>query len=101
MQSKSVTRFLAAGLLSLAALSGCAHKDIDNLKTELAAVKATADDAKSTADQAQQEAQAANSTAADAKATADDAKATADEAKAMAEANSDRLDRMFKKAMHK
>ena len=57
--------------------------------------------AKTSGDEAVQQASAARSTADDAKATADDAKATADEAKAMAMDNSEKIDRMFKKAMSK
>ncbi len=95
MQSKFMTRLLAASLLAgLAVSTGCASSDIDQLRSELADVRAIANEAKSAADEAKQE-------AAEAKAEAAEAKAAADEAKAMAQDNTDRIDRMFKKAMTK
>jgi hypothetical protein len=102
MKSSSWTVLAVAGLLAFGmASTGCAKKDVDQLRTELAEVKAMANEAKTSGDEAVREAQAARSMVGDAKATADDAKATADEAKAMAQDNSDRIDRMFKKAMSK
>lgn len=80
---------VAAGVL---ALSGCAATGGNN--ADLAAMQASID--KAAADAA-----AAKADAAAAKATAADALRTANEAKARSEDTETRIDRMFKKAMHK
>ena len=78
---------LAAGLISL---SGCATTG----NTDMAAMKAQVEAASA-------DASAAKADAAAAKATAADALRTANEAKAKSEDTETRIDRMFKKAMHK
>ena len=79
-------------VISLAAayvgLSGCATTgDLDALKADVSAASA--------------EASAARAEAAEAKALAAQANATANEAKATSEETETKIDRMFKKAMHK
>ena len=78
---------VAAGLI---ALSGCATTG----DADLAALK-------SQVDAASADASAAKADAAAAKATAADALRTANEAKAQSDDTEMRIDRMFKKAMHK
>jgi murein lipoprotein len=85
-------RIRKLAVISLAAayvgLSGCATTgDLDALKADVSAASA--------------EASAARAEAAEAKALAAQANATANEAKAMSEETETKIDRMFKKAMHK
>ena len=79
---------MAAGLLGL---TGCASTGNN---AEMAALK-------SQVEAASADAAAAKADAAAAKATAADALRTANEAKAKADDTETRIDRMFKKAMHK
>jgi hypothetical protein len=101
MYRKSLIRLLVVGSLSAAPLIGCATSDIDQLRSDLNDARAVADEAKASADEAKQDAQAARDAANDAKVAAEAAQASADDAKAASEANGDKLDRMFKKAMSK
>ena len=79
---KLLALFIAIGL------AGCATtKDLE-------AVRAQAQQANTTAD-------ASLKAAEEAKAIAQDAKATAQDAKATSETTENKIDRMFKKAMHK
>lgn len=98
MSESTLIRFRKQGVVLLAAgmitLSGCASTGSNNNAADMAALKAQVDAA--TADAAQAKADAAA-----AKATAADALRTANEAKAMSEDTETRIDRMFKKAMHK
>ena len=94
MSESTVIRLRKLGLVAMAAgligLSGCAstgNADLDALKSQVDAASA--------------DAAAAKADAAAAKATAADALRTANEAKAMAQDSETRIDRMFKKAMHK
>lgn len=85
-------RLRKIAVISLAAayvgLSGCATTgDLNAQKAEINAASA--------------EASAARAEAAEAKALAAQANATANEAKAMSEETETKIDRMFKKAMHK
>jgi len=85
-------RLRKLAVVSLAAayvgLAGCATTgDLDALKADVSAASA--------------EASAARAEAAEAKAMAEQANATANEAKATSEETETKIDRMFKKAMHK
>ena len=91
-QSQLKIVFAAAVLMGLA---GCSNT------SALDALRGDIQKAQSTADGAASDAKAARADAANASQTAADAKATADEAKAMAQDTDARIDRMFKKAMHK
>ena len=84
--SNSVKALAAAAVLTFG-LAGCASTG-----NNAAAMKA---------DQAASDAAAAKADAASAKATAAEALKTANEAKAIAEDTEAKIDRMFKKAMHK
>lgn len=87
-----------AGLLALTALlaaGGCAStSEMEQLRTDIAAAQATAD-------QAAADAAAAREEAAQANATANNALGTAEAAKSKAEETESKIDRMFKKAMYK
>lgn len=89
------TKMIKVGVLalSLAMLGGCAG-DMKQLKADVAAASAKANDAYSLATKSQK-------TASDAALAAAKAQATADEALACCKANSDKIDRMFEKAMAK
>ena len=94
MSDSMLTRYRKQGLMILAAgligLSGCAttgNADLDALRAKVDAAAA--------------DAAAAKADAASAKATAADALRTANDAKAKADDTEMRIDRMFKKAMHK
>jgi len=94
MSESTLTRYRKQGLVILAAgligLSGCAttgNADMDTMQSKIDAAAA--------------DAAAAKADAAAAKATAADALRTANEAKAKADDTEMRIDRMFKKAMHK
>ena len=82
---------LAFVLATAGLVSGCAT---DELKKELADVRAQAEQANTNAMAAQRSADAAQT-------RADEAMAAANEAKACCEANSEKIDRMFRKAMMK
>jgi murein lipoprotein len=94
MSESTLIRLRRQGLVIMAAaligLSGCATTG----NTDMAALKAQVDAASADASSAKADAAAARSTAADALRTANEAKATADDTET-------RVDRMFKKAMHK
>jgi murein lipoprotein len=81
---------LAAVAAIMVGLSGCASTG----SAEMAALQAKVDAASA-------DAAAARTDAASAKATAAEALQTANEAKAIAEDTETKIDRMFKKAMHK
>lgn len=81
---------LAAVAAIMVGLSGCASTG----SAEMTALQAKVDAASA-------DAAAAKADAASAKATAADALQTANEAKAIAEDTETKIDRMFKKAMHK
>ena len=94
MSESTLTRYRKQGLVILAAgllgLSGCAttgNADMDAMQSKIDAAAA--------------DAAAAKADAAAAKATAADALRTANEAKAKSDDTEMRIDRMFKKAMHK
>ena len=93
MQSKIIKVTVLA--LSLGMLGGCA----DMAQVEKA--QATADAAMSKANEAYKLAQKVHSIASDASYSAKQAQETADEALACCNANSEKLDRMFEKAMAK
>ncbi|MCO6428882.1 Lpp/OprI family alanine-zipper lipoprotein [Nitrosomonas communis] len=95
MNKKMKYAFTVAALSALVTLSGCATTgQLEEVKSQLNAVKADAD--------------AARSEAANARATADEAKDianralnTANEANARSIETETKIDRMFKRAMHK
>ena len=94
MSHSTLSRYRKQGLaimaVGLIGLSGCAttnNADMDALRSQVEAASA--------------DAAAAKADAAAAKATAADALRTANEAKAKADDTEMRIDRMFKKAMHK
>ena len=94
MSESTLSRYRKQGLIIMAAgligLSGCAttgNADLDALKSRVDAASA--------------DAAAAKADAASAKAMAADALRTANEAKAKSDDTEMRIDRMFKKAMHK
>lgn len=93
MKINLVKASILAAVLALA--SGCATTE------QLNAVKATADQALSTANSASSSADRALSTANKALDAANSAQAAADAAQACCKANSDKIDRMFEKAMRK
>ena len=78
---------MAAGMIGLSGCASTGNADMAALKSQVDAASA--------------DAAAAKADAAAAKATAADALRTANEAKAMAQDTETRIDRMFKKAMHK
>jgi hypothetical protein len=82
---------LTAAVALAALLSGCAT---DQMKKDIADAKAAADQAQATADRAQSTADAAG-------ARADAAMDAARDAQACCDANSEKIDRMFRKAMTK
>jgi murein lipoprotein len=84
--SRSIPALAAAAIL-VAGLSGCASTGNNAMQDQINAAAAKAD--------------AAAADAASAKATAAEALRTANEAKAIAEDTETKIDRMFKKAMHK
>ncbi|MGB1799209.1 MAG: Lpp/OprI family alanine-zipper lipoprotein [Gammaproteobacteria bacterium] len=86
---------ISAIALSLSLLGGCASTD------QLKAIEATAKEALSKANAAHSLATKANSTASDAAKAASEAQKTADSALECCKANSEKLDRMFEKAMAK
>ncbi len=89
--TKTRTLTLAVVLAATGLVSGCAT---DQLKQELAEVRAQAEQASSAAAKAQRTADAAQ-------ARADAAMEAANEARSCCEANSEKIDRMFRKAMMK
>ncbi len=86
-------------------LSGCASTDLQNRVAEAEriaqAAQRDAAAAKSSADAASRAAEAASRAASNAQASADAAKRSADSAQACCQANSEKIDRMFKKSMSK
>lgn len=88
---------LSALLLTAGLAAGCSSVTVEQLD----AVTATANNALSEARAAQDAANNALSVANDAKAAADSAQQAADAAQACCNANSERLDRMFQRAMQK
>ncbi|PCH61408.1 MAG: hypothetical protein COC05_01030 [Gammaproteobacteria bacterium] len=101
---KTVSK-LAAVAITAGMLFGCSHAD---LKSAIADAQSTADAAAADAADALSAANSAQSTATNAQSTADAAQRDADAAYSLAsdandccEANTDRLDRMFKKSMQK
>jgi hypothetical protein len=82
---------LSAALAVAALLSGCAT---DQMKKDIADAKAMAEQAQSSADRAQSTADAAS-------ARADAAMNAARDAQACCDANAEKIDRMFRKAMTK
>lgn len=86
---------LAAVIGAVAGLSGCATSGrADDLQTQINAIAAEADTAKS-------EAAAANAKASEALGAANSAANTANEANRRSMDTETKIDRMFKKAMHK
>jgi murein lipoprotein len=84
-----------AFIVGVVGLTACASTgDLDALRTEVDAANAEASAART-------EASAARAEAAEARAMAESATATANEAKAISENTETKIDRMFKKAMHK
>ena len=81
--------------LAIGTLSGCATTE------EIARIKTMAENAQSTANSASQRADNAVATANQALDAAQQAQAAADAAAACCNANTNRLDRMFEKAMQK
>lgn len=88
---------LSALLLTAGLAAGCSSVTVEQLD----AVTATANNALSEARAAQDAANNALSVANEAKAAADSAQQAADAAQACCNANSERLDRMFQRAMQK
>ena len=88
---KPTVAFAAAILAASTLLSGCAT---EQMKQDIADAKAMAEQAQATAEQAQSSADAAAS-------KADMAMDAARGAQACCDANSERVDRMFRKAMMK
>ncbi len=97
MQSKIIKVSVLA--LSLAMVGGCA--DMKKMSSDIEAANAAAASAMSKASEAYSLASKSQSTASDAALAAAKAQATADEALACCKANSDKIDRMFEKAMMK
>lgn len=85
--------------LSLAMLGGCA--DMKKMSSDIEAANAAAASAMTKANEAYSLASKNQSTASGAASAAAKAQATADEALACCKANSDKIDRMFEKAMMK
>ena len=95
MNEKMKYVFTVAALSAFVALSGCATTgQLEELKHELNAVKADANEAKVSAARA-------NAAANEAKDTANRALSTANEANARSIETETKIDRMFKRAMHK
>ncbi|MGB5259286.1 MAG: Lpp/OprI family alanine-zipper lipoprotein [Gammaproteobacteria bacterium] len=94
MSESTLSRYRKQGLIIMAAgligLSGCATTG----NTDMAALKSQVEAASADAATAKADAAAAKATAADALRTANEAKAKSDDTEM-------RIDRMFKKAMHK
>ncbi|MEN8206560.1 MAG: Lpp/OprI family alanine-zipper lipoprotein [Pseudomonadota bacterium] len=85
----------AALIVGIVGLTACASTgSVDALRTEVDAANAEASAARA-------EASAARAEAAEAKTMAANATATANEAKAISVETESKIDRMFKKAMHK
>lgn len=93
MKKVAITVLAAAALLS-----GCAT---DQMKKDIAEAKAMASEAKAEAARAQSSADAASSQAQAADAKAQSAMDAAADAQACCNANGERIDRMFRKAMMK
>ncbi len=95
------TKIIKVGVLalSLAMLGGCA--DMKKMQADIQANSAAAAAAMSKANDAHSLATKAQGTASDAALAASSAQASADEASACCKANSDKIDRMFEKAMMK
>jgi len=85
--------------LSLAMLGGCGN--MKEMQASIDSANAAASAAMSKATEAYNLASKSQSTASDAASAAANAQATADEALACCKANSDKIDRMFEKAMMK
>ena len=96
------TKIIKVGVLALtlAMLGGCSG-DMKKMAADIDAAKAAASAAMSKANEAYGLATKSQSTASDAASAAAKAQATADEALACCKANSDKIDRMFEKAMMK
>lgn len=99
------TLMMSAALAAAFLLSGCAG---DQLKKDVAELRAMTEKAQASADRAQTSADAAKAEAGKAAAKADAAEDTADmaldearESQACCSANSEKVDRMFRKAMMK
>jgi murein lipoprotein len=93
---------IAAGLSAVALLGGCAStSDLEKLRTEVGAVKATADQAASDASAARSQAASADSSAKSAQAAAEEAARAAREARDASAATEAKIDRMFKRSMYK
>ena len=86
---------LATFLSGLAVLGGCANT------AEMDQLRQMASDAMTAAQQAQQDASRAQATADSAAAQASDAMQRAEDANACCQANTERMDKMFKKSMMK
>ena len=87
---------------SLLTLGGCASvQEMDALEAELAAIKSAVAAAQSTADQATKDSEAAMEEAGRASRTANRGLSAARESQTCCAANSERIDRMFKKSMMK
>lgn len=97
MQNKIIKVGVLA--LSLAMLGGCGN--MKQMQADINAANAAASAAMSKANEAYGLATKSQSSASDAAAAAAKAQATADEALACCKANSDKIDRMFEKAMMK
>lgn len=97
MQSKIIKVGVLA--LSLAMLGGCGN--MKQMQADIDAANAAASAAMSKATEAYNLASKGHGIASDAAMAASKAQATADEALACCKANSDKIDRMFEKAMMK
>ena len=95
------TKIIKVGVLalSLAMLGGCGN--MKEMQASIDSANAAASAAMSKASEAYSLASKSQSTASDAALAASKAQATADEALACCKANSDKIDRMFEKAMMK
>lgn len=82
-------------IMGIVGLTACASS------SKMEALRTDVDAANAEASAARAEASAARAEAAEAKAMAENATATANEAKAISENTETKIDRMFKKAMHK
>jgi len=82
-------------IMGVVSLTACASS------SKMEALQTDVDAANAEASAARAEASAARAEAAEAKALAEGATATANEAKAISENTETKIDRMFKKAMHK
>ena len=97
---RHIVKLLA--LFIVIGLTGCAtNKKLDIVRVQAQQANATAEAALSTANEANATALEAKAIAEEAKAIAQEAKATAQDAKATSETTENKIDRMFKKAMHK